>query len=107
MHWKLRTSANKYCLKHTSPKAGHGKKAHHPAPAAAAASHVQQQQHQQGMALAPDGSGVSVAMLQGDMELVAESAAVRPPDPSLGRLSVETDRVALATMAAILPYDGD
>ncbi|KXZ55149.1 hypothetical protein GPECTOR_3g299 [Gonium pectorale] len=37
----------------------------------------------------------------------AESARQRPPDPTYGKLAVEADRVALATMTSIMPYDDD
>ncbi|GLI60534.1 hypothetical protein VaNZ11_002681 [Volvox africanus] len=39
------------------------------------------------------------------LDLTSENAWERPPDPTYGKLAVEADRVALATMTSILPYE--
>ncbi len=43
--------------------------------------------------------------LTADGALEQRPAEERPRDPALGMLAVESDRVALATMTSILPYD--
>ncbi|KAG2493063.1 hypothetical protein HYH03_008726 [Edaphochlamys debaryana] len=45
----------------------------------------------------PDGGG--------NMRMETESSRQRPPDPTYGKLFVEADRVALATMTSLLSYD--
>ncbi|GIM06512.1 hypothetical protein Vretimale_10811 [Volvox reticuliferus] len=39
------------------------------------------------------------------LDLALENARERPPDPTYGKLAMEADRVALATMTSILPYE--
>jgi hypothetical protein len=36
--------------------------------------------------------------------LIEQDITQRPPDPSLGKLAFEAERVALSTMTAIMPY---
>ncbi len=48
---------------------------------------------------------VKYALRPWSEEFRSESARTRPPDPTFGKLAVEADRVALATMTSILRYD--
>ncbi|PNH08707.1 hypothetical protein TSOC_004736 [Tetrabaena socialis] len=46
-------------------------------------------------------------VLDPDTLTASVESRVRPPDPSFGKLAVESDRIALATITSIMPYDMD
>lgn len=60
---------------------------------------------EQFMAWRLNGSGGLKFQLKLDGSFVKQDSTARPPDPTFGKLAFEADRVALAAMTSILPYD--
>ena len=57
------------------------------------------------LAPVPPATGANGGDGHAGLVLLPEPVDVRPPDPSLGKLSVEADRVALVTLASLVPYN--